>query len=257
MKNLIVKKLFYTVIADKESYEKAVKLEKGYPNFKFLLDHFELEIILNKVYLSEDEARAEVEPILKNWETYIDLVHERNEIRFKFSHAELIESELENDQGKRIISLTSKAVLSTSVSFKLITPRDKYPNPPNNFTLSPDVSTLIHRFNNSLDENEPITSMAYFCLTLIEYKAGSRKDAIIKFDIDEKVLRKIGELSSTRGDYTEARKINVHSKLVELNPKERSWLIQALKKIILRIGEYDLKPNGNFPRIEMNNLPSL
>ncbi len=257
MKNLLVKKLFYTVIADKESYEKAVKLEKDYPNFKFLLDHFELEIILHKDYLSEDVARAEVEPILKNWETYIDLVHERNELRFKYSHAEIIETELGTEDEKRIISVTDTAVVSCSVEVKIITHRSNYPEPPNNFILSYDVSSLIHRFNNSMDDKEPLTSMAYFCLTLIENKAGGKNQAVNKFNIDEKVLRKIGELTSTRGDYTEARKIDPNSKLAGFQPKEKNWLIQTLKKLIIRIGEYDFNPNGNFQKIEMNQLPPL
>ncbi len=257
MKNKIIKKLIYTIVADKEGYKNAKKLEFSLPGFKFSLDNFIMEVELNKQYATEEEAREEVDSILKTWESYIDLNYDRNEMKFKYNYAEMIEMEEENDETKRIISVSSTAMVTMAVELKIITPRDQYLAPPSNFILSPDVCSLLQRFNNSLEGKEPLLSMVYYCKTLVENKGGGTRQASQIFKINGEIFKKIGELSSIRGDFNEARKINGNSRLSNLQPNERQWLIAALKKIIIRIGEYDYDPNASFAMINMNHLPKL
>lgn len=71
--------------------------------------------------------------------------------------------------------------------------------------------------------------MAYFCLTLLEATAGSRNDAAELFSVDIQVLRKIGELTSKRGDRTNARKASSTQPLTGI---EEAWLDAAIKTVI-------------------------
>jgi hypothetical protein len=97
--------------------------------------------------------------------------------------------------------------------------------------------------------------MAYFCLTVIEAKAGSRKQAAKLYRISKEVLSKLGELTSDRGDAQTARKIKQSSTLTPLSSAESSWINAAVKTIIRRVGEIDLDPK--LPEITMNDLPTL
>jgi hypothetical protein len=81
---------------------------------------------------------------------------------------------------------------------------------------------------------ESLQSMAYFVLTILENHAGSRKSAATQFQIEYDVLRKVGDLSSTRGDATTARK----AKHAPMTGSERHWLEAATRKLIIRMGEY-------------------
>jgi len=54
--------------------------------------------------------------------------------------------------------------------------------------------------------DEPLPSMAYFCLTVLEYQAKNREAAAKQYAIDLKVLKKLGGLTA-KGDPMTARKV--------------------------------------------------
>ncbi len=56
-----------------------------------------------------------------------------------------------------------------------------------------------------LDGQEPLLSMANFCLTVLEWDAGGRPAAASKYNVNLEVLRKLGYLVSERGDVSTAR----------------------------------------------------
>jgi hypothetical protein len=97
--------------------------------------------------------------------------------------------------------------------------------------------------------------MVYFCLTVIEAKAGGRDQAVKLYRISKEVLSKLGELTSERGDAKTARKMKQGKTLTPLSPTESSWINAAVKAIIRRVGEIDLDPT--LPDITMNDLPTL
>src|SRR4029077_20727896 len=87
--------------------------------------------------------------------------------------------------------------------------RRKYTDPPVGFHLTPDAESILLRFRGYQDGREPLLSMAYFCLTVVLSAAGDRnrlRNAAKIFGIKEDVLRKLGDLTSNRGDRTTARK---------------------------------------------------
>jgi hypothetical protein len=78
--------------------------------------------------------------------------------------------------------------------------------------------------------------MAYFVLSYLQVPAGGRKAAARVLMIDDTILGKIGELSST-GDLSTARKVPKNVPLRPLSGPETSWLEEAVKLLILRCGE--------------------
>lgn len=79
--------------------------------------------------------------------------------------------------------------------------------------------------------------MAFFCLSVVEASAGNRKAAAKRYRIHNSVLRKIGELTSTRGDGTSARKRKKGGSDTPLSPGEIKWLEETLKLVIARAAE--------------------
>ena len=79
----------------------------------------------------------------------------------------------------------------------------KYPSPPSDIALSPNVQNMYERFMEYRENMEPLSSMAYFCVTVLEHEAKClsgetvdrpskpRKLAATTYGISKKVLDKI------------------------------------------------------------------
>jgi hypothetical protein len=136
--------------------------------------------------------------------------------------------------------------------------RSKYPDPPTVFTVTPDVETLWQRYNNYLDGKEPLPSMAYFCLTLIENKAGGknkRKLAEKLFRIKKPILDRLGDLTASKGNAETARKVPDKGNITALNEKEKKWIKAVVKIFIQRMGELANIQTAKF--ITMTDLPKM
>lgn len=121
------------------------------------------------------------------------------------------------------------------------------------FAVNPNVDTLARRYDGYRSGREPLQSMAYFALTVVESIGGGRKSAAEGIGVEEAVLRKIGEVSSTRGDVESARKAG--ATLQPLTGEERAWLEAAVLEMILRVG--DTRSGSGRPVLSMADLPPL
>ena len=91
--------------------------------------------------------------------------------------------------------------------------------------------------------------MAYFIYTYIQKMLCESDDKIFseKYGIDTKALKEIRKLSSIKGDYKEARKVDKNNlKPLNFDNTEREWLEEVVKKLIYRVGGFENKP---FPQI--------
>ena len=52
-----------------------------------------------------------------------------------------------------------------------------YPEPPCGITLTPDIETMYNRYMSYRAGREPLAGMANFCLTVLEYSVGKKKNA--------------------------------------------------------------------------------
>ena len=225
--------------------------------FRLRLEQNVLCIELKDHYASEEDARGMIEGYLRAWEMDAALKFGKGDISFVFEGSRIIDRRPSPPGTPQIVEASAELRGSASVTAAAHTIRRTYPTPPTRLKVSPDVETIWHRFDGYLSNREPLPGMAYFCLSLLEGSAGGRNKAAKKYNIELAVLDKLGELTSTRGDTTEARKLNRGAPLVPLTVNERTWIVEAIKALIRRKAEYDFDPTCPLSRITIGDLPKI
>ena len=75
----------------------------------------------------------------------------------------------------------SSGAATVNANATLTAPQPKpYPQPPTGLTLDPDdpdVLTIYERFRGYLQDREPLTGMAYFCLSMLEKHLSDSRNA--------------------------------------------------------------------------------
>jgi hypothetical protein len=221
-----------------------VRLDNGVATFQ-LKDHFP----------SEEGARRVVDAYVRAWEIATALRYDRQEIKFVFEKAEVVDLKPPPPGSNEVVALPGVFTVSAVGSVTLPVERTQYPTPPMGFEASPDVETLWQRYEGYRRGQEALPGMANFCLSLIQTLAGGREEAAGLFHISMGVLRKLGDLAANRGDERTARKVPASGVLTPLSPQEQAWIEAAIKVIIRRVGEGRVNPS--LPEITMSDLPSL
>lgn len=221
----------------------------------FDLDREKLKIAPIEHFPDEDEARQAIEPFLRAWEMDADLRSNVGMIRFTFERVELIDRNPPPPGTPQTIQLKGIASACIFGHASLHLTCRKYPQPPSAFRATSDVGNAYRRWIGYRAGREPLQSMAYFVLTLIESAAGGRKNAARSFNIDLDVLRTIGHLSSTKGDPGTARKVLPGTPFKELTGAEGAWLEKAIPLIIRRVGEH--ASGAPLTLISLSDLPSI
>jgi hypothetical protein len=214
-----------------------------------------VEILPTEHFDTEDEARRVVEPFLRAWEIAADLAQNPGTLRFKFVSAEVIDRDPAPAGAPQTAEAKAlKLMLTLGQPTVHITCR-KYPQPPIDFRSTVEVEQAYQRWLNFRRSKEPLQSMAYFVLTLLETRAGGKRKAARVFNIDHSVLSKVGHLCSEKGDPITARKAPPRLAFQELTGGESSWLEQAVRRLIWRLGEH--ASGASVGRVKMADLPPL
>lgn len=214
-----------------------------------------LRVVPVEHFTNEEEARQAIDPFLRAWEIEADITSHIGMIRFQFASAEIIDRNPPPPGSSQVIEVrgTSMGVVGCSASMHLTCAR--YPKPPTIFRVTTEVQRVYRRWRSYHLGKEPLHAMAYFVLTQLQHAAGNRRMAASSFKIDMRVLEKIGELSSTKGGESTARKAPSDNKFQELSDSEKHWLDQAIRKVIYRLGEH--ASGGPLTQISLNDLPPL
>jgi hypothetical protein len=209
-------------------------------------------------FSDEDEARRIIDPFLRAWEIAADLEKRTpRTIRFTFERAEIIDRAPPSPGSAQVLRARAACsiALTSNACIKLVC--KTYPGPPRAFRSTPEVETGYLRWCNFRQGKEPLQSMAYAILTLVEGVGGNRMDrrekAGRRYGIESAVLNTIGDLCSVRGDSETARKFVTG--MSDLSSAEKQWLEQAIRRVVLRIGEYP--GEAPLPEITMADLPTL
>lgn len=123
----------------------------------------------------------------------------------------------------------------------------------------PDVAAMHYRFTRYRKGYEELSSMAYFCLTILEYrfKGNARDKAAKHFRVDRDVLDNIGRLTSNKGGQY-ARKAIVGQGIPEdYAPDEKLFLEHAIKHLILQAARVAADSAGNLATVTRADLPPL
>lgn len=245
----------------------ATTIYKNPPAVKFTRNEFEcylkdgvLTCRMREHFPTVEEAQRVVEDFLHSWEIKTALGLRRGAMKFQFEDSHVIDRNPPPPGSSEFnyVSTSGGLKFTGSVtSIHSITLRE-YPDPPTVFTVTPDVETLWQRYNNYLDEKEPLPSMAYFCLTLIENKAGrknKRKLAEKLFRIEKPILDRLGDLTANKGNAETARKFSEKGSINELNEKEEKWIEAVVRIFIQRMGEHANIKTAKL--ITMTDLPKI
>lgn len=257
MNNPHVESLYYKlIIGENVDYEKSKSLETENDNFKIVLDQMGATFYLKRHFATAEEAHAAIEPFIKSWEVIAALKRNIDEFNLVYKKANIIDRCPSPDKGT-VLQLAATDIICFGSRVVLKVSRGKFPDPPSNFYLSPDAETLYIRYKGYRKGRETLNAMAYTCLTILEASAGNRDKVAAKYNISRKILNKLANLCTEKGDIHEARKAPKDGNYKPLIPQEKVWIESAIKIFILRLGEWAFDPNAQLPQITMIDLPSL
>lgn len=238
---------------DEIRYRDASAVERDAEAFSVRLDDGILIATMKEHFASVLEARAVVEPFLRAWEIHQALIDGRRGFGFKYESARVVDREPAPGRINMQAEATGTVVLGGSVS--IVITRSSYPDPPSGFAASPNVEALWTRYQRFLDGKEPLLAVSYFVLTFLDAMAGGRRKIQAVFDIERKVIRELGKLSSERGGPDTARKMPRSGTHPPLNEKENRWLSALLPKLIRQVGERDAGKVKS--KLAMTDLPPM
>lgn len=247
---------------DSIDYSQAEPLCRDEPGFRLTVENKKVRFEFKEHHASEEQAKHAVEKYIRVWQFDAALKYGNPEsFRLEFEKAEIVDRN--PTPGEVRLSASFEARVTGSA--RLTVGVRSYPSPPSDITLNPDAETMHQRYMGYRGKHEPLQSMAYFCLSMLEDPSPQqsseerivrpkRKAAAERFDIDVSVLAEIGHLSTTRGG-ADARKREGTAR--SLSPGERHFLDRAVKAIIRRVAEREYAPRGKLPMISWSDLPPL
>ncbi len=196
------------------------------------------------------EARKLSNPLLTAWRLEAEVRRNPSRIfRFAFLGAQALgtlDDETQHSPEELEYEKDDKGSLIMELRF--------YPPAPTT-RFAAEIQAAWERYQHSVyGIGEPIQSAAYYALTVAERAAGNRMQAASLYQMDKVVLRKLGELTSTRGDHTSARKA-VAPQEKALTRQEKRWIDVAVRLLILNLATVEA---GNTPvHVTLSDLPSL
>lgn len=203
----------------REERQFRLEVKEGLVRFEFK-EHFP----------TERQARDAVAEYIESWQMSADLEGGPGSFRLAFQNAKVVDRQ--PPPGDVSLSLTVRSG-KPSASLRMRAVSRRYPEPPADRDFQhPDVKAMYVRYIGYRQGEEPLASMAYFCLTVLEHSVQPprrREKAARRWQIDESLLDRVAELSSTRGG-TAARKAEGIGK--PHTPEESRFLHEAIRSII-------------------------
>lgn len=221
---------------DVVDWSRAGVLNKEEDGFRVRAENGRVRFEFKAHYASEGAARSAVEAdYIPNWEFVAGLAQGPNAFTLRFDRSEIVDRNL--PPGSPLLRVQLRAGTPT-ISVKLAPPAPPFfpePPAPSAIERSPDVMSMYQRYLGHLEGREPLSGMAYFCLTVLEQMQGGRRNAARHFAISNKVLDRIGSLCAKGG--AAARK---HSGTkTAYTPEEERFLRSAIKTLIHRAAEVE------------------
>ena len=245
--------LFYNVKHSASvDYSDAKPLEHEEDNFTITIANDKACFTMKAHYATEEKALAAVEEYIQVWE--LDAALQKGPTAFTLEFDDLHIEDRKPQAGMQInatVPAPSAMLVATAMPIK-----HPYPSPPSGLKITPDVQSMSDRWAGYRLCKEPLPSMAYFCLTVLEASTrapkGRRPLAVKQYGIDRAVLDKIGDLSSEKGG-TQARKADGIGRPLTLS--EIRFLEEAIKALILKASEVAHDRNNSRAKIKLSDLP--
>lgn len=257
-----VEALIYVIEHDSTvSYENATPIEFEHPVFRVRIGDGHAHFEFKEHFATEWDARAAVQPFIDQWEFETSLAHGPNRFTLRFREPKIVD----RDPTPGIVSLSMQASAGMPTASISAVVDAKYPLPPSKDAIDvydPDVEAMHYRFMRYQKGYEELSGMAYFCLTMLEYKfKGKARDKAAKyFRVDRDVLNNIGRLTgdkSGKGGRGARKAIDGQGVPQDYSPEEKLFLEHAVKHLILQAARAAALSNVELPTVTMADLPPL
>ena len=227
-------------------YRKAESIDHEEAEFRVKIAKDQVRFEFKEHYATEDAARKAIEDYIRVWEFSACLKNGPSYFKLKFDHAQ-IEDRNPTPGVVMVAAHPARYEVKVGKATGVVSPAC-YPPPPSGLKITPDVQTMYDRYMGYRQGREPLTTMAYFCLTIIEDNPTTIKD------VSSRARDKIRQLSSGKGGQ-QARKAS--GKDTDLTAQDRRFLEEAIKAIILQVAERARAPDRNLPKISLSDLPPV
>ncbi len=241
--------------SEEVSYDSPPPLTFKRDLFSGLLDGDVLVLTPKDHYPSIELAQGPAERFLRAWEIDAELRSESGSIAFDYETGEVIDRNPPPPGTSQTIQVEVGSMVIVGAPASLHVTRRKYPEPPKHFEFTSDVKELWDRLEGYRAGGEPLLTMAYYCLTIVERIGGGRRrraKAAKLLRVDKAVLNKLGELTSVCGDAATARKAWPVPR--PLADSEAKWIVAALERIVRNLGEANSSVRS---RLTLAELPPL
>ena len=225
------------------NYRAAKSMDHEEPGFHVKIANEKVRFEFKKHHATVEAARRSIEEYICAWEVGAGLRGGPNCFKLTYDYAQI--EDRNPTPGVTVLhGLPLRSEVTISKAVLTVSP-PHYPSPPSGLKIIPDVQTLYDRYMGYRQGKEPLTTMAYFCLTVIERSPA-------KNDFSSRVRDKIRHLSSGKGGQ-QARKADGRDS--DLTDQDSRFLDEAIKAVILRAAERAHGPDRALPQISMSDLP--
>lgn len=232
-------------------FSKAVLLEYATDRFDLRAHDDTVVFMMRSHCATEEDALSIVQPYVDAWHVSSDLSITPNAFRLKLTNVEIIDRAPSRGASLRVSEMSDRCSIDVCTA---MAHHSEFPPLPNGIVISDDVKSMHWQYVGYCEGRLSLTSVAYYLLTVLTDRDGGLKSASKYFTISPDVLRKVGELSTTRGG-AEARK--AEGRKADLMPTERRWLEEAAKMMVRRAAEVAADPKGPHSQITLADLPPL
>lgn len=258
-----VEALIYVVEHDSTvTYGDATPVEVDRPEFLVTIEEGHARFELKEHYATSAEARDGVQPFIDQWEFEASLETGPGQFALLFDEAEIVD----RNPTPGTVSVSARPTAwRIRGSIPAVTVSRQYPRLPSEVAMGirdPDVETMHYRFTRYRKGYEELSSVAYFCLTMLEYKfKGNRRNkAAEHFRTDRNVLNNIGRLTGDKAGKggRDARKaIDYVGIPDDYAADEKQFLEEAIKLLIIQAARVAANSDADIPHVTMADLPPL
>ena len=226
-------------------YRRAQPMDHEETGFSVKVADQQVRFEFKEHYAAEDVARGAIEDYIRAWEVGAGLNNGPDYFKLKFDYAQI--EDRKPTPGVHMVHARPVRFEWTLGEPTCVVSPACYTPPSGVMLITADVQTMYDRYMGYRQGREPLTTMAYFCLTILE-KNNSRKVAAETHGIKFEVLREIGRLSTMKGGQQARKESGTNN---NLTAQDQRFLEEAIKAIIRRAAEKACPSNSDFPEISM------
>ncbi|MDE0441397.1 MAG: hypothetical protein OXL38_04665 [Gammaproteobacteria bacterium] len=192
MNDPLVAALIYKVRNDESvDYSNAKPLEHEDDGFRVKVADGTARFEMKQHHATEHEARAVVEPFIRNWEFDACFGSRHEHFHLDFDRAEIVDRN--PDKGDASGSIHVSGALVGTLEVAAVIKYLRYPPPPPKIDSDhPDVRTLDDRHRRYRGGEDRLPAFAYYCFTeLLRQAQGGVPEVARRYNVSRPVLRKV------------------------------------------------------------------